>query len=393
MIFRSIIFLVLPLVILAGGCGSDDSSDPTDPGGDPDPDPVITSCDPPSVTEGLVVLLRGSNFGSAGELRINGDLVPTTRWTDELIIFTVPQGLSGSQLSITVTRDGLTSGSFLVDFTEATERQLTFDGMNCNYPCWGAGGTGMVYFNAQAPDGTMAFYQVPFLGGETTLLYNGPGNDYFLDVQYYQAGAVIWVSDRTDGGNTDGDWEIREGSAGFNPQGWVYANLVGSNDSTERLPVWSHTERLNVDCAWTEDRQGGNSMIYIRHIATPQELVSGFMPCFDPTDGTYLAYLTYSGGTGYDIMKIRAEQGATGELIYRDELTSQTALAWGAGGHIAYKRGLHIWIMDEDGTNHRKLTDGHDAEFGPKFSPNGEWVVFTRMTTTGHEVFVARVPF
>jgi hypothetical protein len=371
--------------------GGQDSSDfalaYTEPAGGP----VITSCDPPRLAEGIVALLYGSNFGTAGELYVNGDVVATTSWTDGLIIFTVPVVLSGSQLNIWVVVDGLNSGSFHVPFIETTERQLTFDGMGCNAPCWGAG-TDMLYFSAQAPDGTMAFYQVPFGGGDTTLLYNGPGNDYFLDVQYYQASAVIWVSDRTEGGNTDGDWEIREGSAGFNPQGWVIGIEVGTNESYERLPVWSHSERLNVDCAWTQDRQAGNSMIYIRHHATAKDLVSGYMPCFNPTDGTYLAYLTPSGGTGYDIMKIRAEQGSTGELIYRDEQTSQTALAWGAGGHIAYKRGLHIWIMDEDGTNHRKLTDGYDAEFAPKFSPNGNWVVFTRMTTTGHEVFVAKVP-
>lgn len=367
-------------------------------GGDDDPasivttaEPTILSVDPASVTEGIVVIIHGENFGTSGVLKVNDEEAPTSTWSDSRIVFTVPTGIYGSQVNITVTSGGRTSAVFPVPFFEATERQLTFDGMMCNNPCWSADGS-HIYFGAEAPDGTAAFYSVPFNGGETALLYNGPGNDYMLDVQYYQTGSLIWVSDRDDGGNTGGDWEIREGESGFNPQGFV-ESFPGNNDTTERLPVWSHTEKLNVDCAWTQDRPAGGSMIYIQHLATPLALVSGYMPCFNPTDGTYLAYLTYSGGTGYDIMKIRAEQGATGELIYRDESTSHTALAWGAGGQIAYKKGLHIWIMDEDGTNHRKLTDGHDAEFAPKFSPNGEWVTFTRMTTTEHEVFVARVPY
>lgn len=109
-------------------------------------------------------------------------------------------------------------------------------------------------------------------------------------------------------------------------------------------------------------------------------------------DGTYLGYLTPLPSTGYDIMKTRAEQGSVGELVFRDTSTMHTALAWGKIGQIPYKKSLHIWIMDEDGTNHRKLTDGTDTEYGPKFSPSGNWVVFTRLVTTGFEVFVARMP-
>lgn len=352
--------------------------------------PSITEVDPATLTEGVVVLIRGTGFGSTGELRINDDLVDTTRWTDTLIIFEVPQGLSGSQLKITVTRDGLNSESVFVPFFEATERQLTFDGMNGGNPCWSADGS-TIYFEAQAPDGTRAFYQVPFLGGETTLLYNGPGNDRMLDVQYYQAGRLIWVSDELGLNNHDRDWEIREGLGGFQSQRFVDTNGV-SDDTVERSPVWSHTEHLNVDCAWTQDRPGGNAMIYIRRISTAIPLVSGFHPCFDPSDGTYLAYLTWSGSVGYDVMKIRAEAGSTPEVIYSDRRTSHTGLAWGNGGQIAYMRNLSVWIMDDDGTNHRKLTDGHDSEHAPKFSPNGQWVTFTRLVTTESEIFVAKVP-
>lgn len=353
--------------------------------------PTITSVDPTGWTEGLVALIYGQNFGTTGLLEINGEAAATTTWTDNLIVFTVPTGIYGSQVMITVTSGGQTSAQYSVPFTEATERQLTFDGMGCDYPCWSADGQ-TIYFTANAPDGTRAFYQVPFDGGETTLLYNGPGNNFMLDVQYYQAGDVIWVTDRTDGANYGGDWEIREGSAGFNPQGYVDPDHA-SNTSNERFPVWSHTERLNVDCAWSQDRLAGNSWIYIRRLATPIPLVSGVMPCFNPGNGEYLAYLTPSPTYGYDIMTIRAEEGAVGELLYRDEQTSQTGLAWGNAGQIAYKRGYHIWIMDEDGTNHRKLTNGTDQETQPRFSPSGTWVVFSRLVTTEYEVFVARVPY
>lgn len=352
--------------------------------------PVITSVDPASLSEGIVATLTGQNFGASGELRLNDDLVATTLWTDTLIMFTVPTGIYATQAYIYVTSGGQNSALYQVPFTAATERQLTFDGMECYFPCWSAAGDA-IYFEAQAPDGTTAFFQVPVDGGETTLLYNGPGNDRMLDVQYYQAGALIWISDRDDGGNSGGDWEVREGSSGFNPQRFL-ETFPGSNDDTERLPVWSHTEHLNVDCAWTQDRLAGGSQIYVRRLASLVPLVAGFSPCFNPDDGHYLAYLTESPTTGYDIMKVQVDEDPEPELIYRDESTGMGRLAWGKGGRIAYKKGQQIWIMDDDGTNHRKLTDSNSQEAYPRFSPNGNWVVFSRLVNTGFEIFVAKVP-
>lgn len=383
---RIFILAVLALVYLGLGCSDDDSpSSPAD-----DPRPVITSIDPTTLIEGIVTTVNGEHFGDSGELFLDNQLVDTTVWTDTIIVFTVPQGIGSSNVDIRVQSGGQTSAAFRVTFVVATERQLTFDGMNCYNPCWSDDGSS-IYFEAEAPDGTVAFYSVPSEGGEVGLLYNGPGNDRMLDVRYGQTGAVIWITDRDDWGNLGGDWEVMDGSTGFNPMGWSYEGYE-SNEETERYPVWSHTPRLNVDCAWTQDRPGGGSVIYVRRIGVPDPLVSGFSPCFDPDDGEYLAYLTPSPTMGHDIMKIRVVEDPVPELIYRDETTGLGRIAWGNGGRIAYMKGSHIWIMNDDGTNHRKLTDGHDQEAYPKFSPNGNWVAFSRLVTTEWEIFVARVP-
>jgi dipeptidyl aminopeptidase/acylaminoacyl peptidase len=352
--------------------------------------PLITGTTPDHLLEGILTTVEGQNFGTSGELRLNDELVETSMWTDTLIAFTVPPGIGVSTVDITVTSGGQTSAPFRLTYTAAIERQLTFDSMGCFNPCWSADGT-TIYFEAQAPDGTTAFYRVPFEGGATSLLYNGPGNDRMLDVQYYQAGALIWISDRTDGGNTDGDWEVREAAAGFNPQGFL-ETFPGSNTETERYPVWSHTERFNVDCAWSQDGLGGHSMIYVRRLATLEPLVSGFSPCFNPNDGEFLAYMRSGSGTGLEILTISLAPDSSPELLYSDSSVAVSHLAWGKGGDIAYKKGLHIWIMDEDGTNHRKLTTSTGQEAYPKFSPNGAWVAFSRLVNTGFEIFVAQVP-
>ena len=74
---------------------------------------------------------------------------------------------------------------------------------------------------------------------------------------------------------------------------------------------------------------------------------------------------TPAPGSGYDIMVIGVEQDAEPELLYRDELTT-LGLDWGYTGQIAYLRnGRDIWVMNEDGTNHRDLTESTDQEAYP----------------------------
>ena len=385
-------FAVLPLFLLLVSCGGDD--DPANPGSENPADiPAITSVDPANLTEGISTLVHGENFGDSGQLFLNDAEVATSIWTDTLLNFTVPQGIYGTQVDLMVRSGGKESVVFQVAFFEATERQLTFDGLSCSAPCWSQDGS-HIYFQAQGPGGTSAFYAVPFDGGETTLLYDSVGNDYMLDV-HFQNGNLLWINDENlASGNPDGDWEVWEGGPGFNPRGYaVYDHLT--NNSNERWPAWNHNIQYGVPYAWARDGQGGNSHVFIQRATQAELLVAGMMPRFRAGDGDRLAYLTERGvGDGYDINVISLAPGAEGEQVYGGQDVTISGLDWSTGGLICYihNPGNNVWVMNEDGTNHRAVTTSTATEYQPRFSPSGQWVAFIRHVTTEGEVFVARVP-
>ncbi len=50
------------------------------------------------------------------------------------------------------------------------------------------------------------------------------------------------------------------------------------------------------------------------------------------------------------------------------------------GSKIAYAYGYDIWIMDADGSNKTNLTDDIFVNDDPRWSPDGEWIVYTVST-------------
>jgi len=46
------------------------------------------------------------------------------------------------------------------------------------------------------------------------------------------------------------------------------------------------------------------------------------------------------------------------------------------GKTISYHQDYQIWISDADGSNKRKIETGHPFNFVPKWSPDGEWLLF-----------------
>ena len=68
------------------------------------------------------------------------------------------------------------------------------------------------------------------------------------------------------------------------------------------------------------------------------------------------------------------------------------------GQHIVYqRRGMdimtdgktsHLWIIDADGENHRKLTNHEQNESSPRWSPDGQRIAYTRSTDEGSEIYV-----
>src|ERR1017187_8928626 len=57
-------------------------------------------------------------------------------------------------------------------------------------------------------------------------------------------------------------------------------------------------------------------------------------------------------------------------------------------GRIAFSYHEEIWVADPNGSNARRLTAHLANDFGPRFSPDGQWIAFTSNRTGNNDVFV-----
>ncbi len=57
-------------------------------------------------------------------------------------------------------------------------------------------------------------------------------------------------------------------------------------------------------------------------------------------------------------------------------------------GKIAFSYLGDIWVVNEDGTNPRRLTDNVARDINPRFSPDGKWIAFSSQRFGNYDVFV-----
>jgi Tol biopolymer transport system component len=108
-------------------------------------------------------------------------------------------------------------------------------------------------------------------------------------------------------------------------------------------------------------------------------------PAWSP-DGSQIAYLSWREST-LDIY-VMGVDGSNQRLLY-DSGFHDADIDW-VGDQIAFTSQGQIWIMQEDGSNVRQLTNHHRAgewgnanlpfgDFDPRISPDGSRVLFSRM--------------
>ena len=121
--------------------------------------------------------------------------------------------------------------------------------------------------------------------------------------------------------------------------------------------------------------------------------VSGFWPRFDGQVGDRIAYHVPRGDGGYSIMVKDILGSAPADTIY-SHADVRIGFDWAHTQKIVYVRdpGRELWVMDEDGTNHRPVVQNPGDVNYPALSPNGAWVAYTRLVGGAFEVFVHRMP-
>lgn len=80
----------------------------------------------------------------------------------------------------------------------------------------------------------------------------------------------------------------------------------------------------------------------------------------------------------------------------RDLTNSSTAFTYGAsvspdGTTIAYHSDYHLFVAKADGSNPHRIDTGNSFDFGPSWSPDGQWLLFTSGTCSKNaEPYVVR---
>ena len=108
-------------------------------------------------------------------------------------------------------------------------------------------------------------------------------------------------------------------------------------------------------------------------------------PAWSP-DGTEIAFLTFRG-PDLDIYTMSAD--GEGQALLYDSGDHDADIHW-SGDQIVFTSGSRVWIMQQDGTGVRPLTDPPRAgewgeanlpfgDYDPRISPDGARVIFERM--------------
>lgn len=199
---------------------------------------------------------------------------------------------------------------------------------------------------------------------------------------------LVFVSDRVDEGNPDGDVELWAMTA----DGGEIEQLTDNQDTRDGAPDWSpdgnriafsrQRQGANGQDIWVMDADGGNA----------QQLTHGSdndTPDWSP-DGSRLVFESSRDGD-YAIWVMNADGGNARQLT--DEDRDDFWPVWSPNGErIAYRSSLDgvsdIYTMAADGTDITRLTADEAQDHRPAWSPDGRFITFDKSTADGQHVYV-----
>ncbi len=312
---------------------------------------------------------------------------------------------------------------YLTDLRGINERQLTNDTAFNSNPCWFPDGSSIVFTSDR--DHSRSIWRVGLLGGSPTLLLNDASEP------------TISVDGSRIAFTTIRDGAVKLGIASLPNLSDVRILEVGGAFSWEELhPTWSPDGRTlcysHDDTLWTMSVADGRC----------EPLTTGHRgdrePVWSPT-GSYIYFSSTRGGT-YAIWRVRAGGGApekvtTGEgsethpslsgngriLAYatttpRQELVTFLDTASGekstlpepGWSHISFapdrsrfvfvprrpSQGQELWSHPMEGCKPvgtpTQLTDDRGYAELPAFSPDGQWIAYTREIDGSYNLWIVR---
>jgi Tol biopolymer transport system component len=168
-------------------------------------------------------------------------------------------------------------------------------------------------------------------------------------------------------GTSDNIWVMQPDGSGL--------TQLTSLPNREWDPTWSPDGTkiaLVVDQdIWTMNADGTNMV----NLTNGQQ---GFSPSWSP-DGSKIAFTATRANPGDFQSKIYV-MNADGSDQHRitDGFTSDHSPAWSPDGRIAFVRSMRIFKMDADGSNPTQVTDEASSAYGPTWSPTGHRIAYTR---------------
>lgn len=161
------------------------------------------------------------------------------------------------------------------------------------------------------------------------------------------------------------------------------ARRLTNNGSINALPAWSPNGRYIAYTSWKArnpdlyvlDRTTGRS----RRVSKMRGLNTG--AAWSP-DGRKIAFSASRGKANMDIYTINADGSGLRRLTRAKSWVRNLSPCWSPDGKqitFVSNRFRHpqIYVMNADGTKQRQITTKGKYNQAPKWSPQGDWILFT----------------
>ncbi len=237
-------------------------------------------------------------------------------------------------------------------------------------------------------DGNKEIYLMNADGSDLVNLTNNTYNDFMPDWSP-DGERIVFVSNR----ESDGNWQIYT----MNADGTDVKKITSEGNNT--TPKWSPD---GSKIAFASYRDGGYMTLYLMNSdgTNPIKLTDNQSDHWYPTwspDGKYLALVSNDPTPGeipYSIFIIESD-GSGFKKLTGDVHANETRPNWSPDGNwIVFSRDINptrsdIMVVDVTGAL-KQLTSSGSGNYDPSWSPNGKWISFCSNRNGNFDIYVMR---